>query len=162
MSRVRFVVSAVCLITALALTPRLVQSQGKDPDSLDDATLQHDLEAELDDIYADHDPDSQFELADLKEAMLEALGDEGDEGDEEEIDFDDLEADMEEAGTTIEAVLDEALAQADAIASNQQPTWSIVRVRLGLGSQRRGNGRTTPRQSVQQAVPRIIRTSNAR
>ena len=168
MSRIRFVVSAVCLITALALVPRPVHSEGKgkDPDSLDDATLQHDLEAELDDVYIDHDPDTEFDIDDLKEWMLEALRDDGDDGDdaEEEIDFDDLESDMEEAGTTIPAVLDEALAQADAIASNEQPRGSIVRVSVSVGSavQRRGNGRTTPRQATQQAVRLIIRASNAR
>ena len=161
MPRVRLVVSALCLLAALVL-PRLVHSQAKDLDSLDDATLQHDLEAELDDIYEDHDPDTEFELDDLKEWMLEALMDAGDEGDEEEIEFDDLKADMEEGGTTIEAVLDEALAQADAIASRHQPTWSIVRISLGLEAQRRGNGRTTPRQGNQQAVRTIIRYSNAK
>ena len=91
----------------------------RDLDLLDDATLQRDLEAELDDIYADFDPNGEFPLEELKAAMLEALSDGGDEGVEDEIDFEDLEADMEEADTTIEDVLDMALAEADAIASSR-------------------------------------------
>jgi hypothetical protein len=162
MSRLRFVVSGVGLIAALALVPRPLYTQPVDLDQLDDATLQRDLEAELDDIYADFEPDGEFQLAELKTAMLEALGDEGDEGDdaEEEITFEQLETEMKEGDTTLEDVLDEALAQADAIASSEQ-TWSIVRVSLGLG-QRRGNGRTTPRQATLQAARAIIRVSNAR
>jgi hypothetical protein len=163
MSRLRFVVSGVGLITALTLVPRPLHTQPVDLDQLDDATLQHDLEAELDDIYADFEPDGEFQLAELKTAMLEALGDEGDEGEdaEEEITFEQLETEMKEADTTLEDVLDEALAQADAVASSERQTWSIVRVSLGLG-QRRGNGRTTPRQATLQAARAIIRVSNAR
>jgi hypothetical protein len=163
MSRLRFVVSGVGLVAALALVPRPLHTQPVDLDVLDDATLQRDLEAELDDIYTDFDPDGQFQLAELRAAMLEALGDEGDEGDdaEEEITFEQLETEMTEADTTLEEVLDAALAEADAVASSERPTWSIVRVSLGL-AQRRGNGRTTPRQATLQTARAIIRVSNAR
>lgn len=162
MSRLRLIVSGVGLIAAFALIPRAVHTQARDLDKLDDATLQRDLEAELDDIYEELDPNGQFPLEELKIAMLEALGDEGDDDAEEEITFDALEADMEEADTTIEDVLDESLAEADAIASNEQHGWSIVRVGLEAAGQRRGNGRTTPRQATQQAVRTFIRFSNAR
>jgi len=164
MSRPRFVASAVGVIAALALVPPPVHTQVGDLDQLDDATLQRDLEAELDDIYAEFEANGQFPIAELKEAMLEALGDEGDDGDdaEEEITLDELEAEMTEADTTLEDVLDEALAAADAIASTERQAWSIVRVGVGSAAQRRGNGRTTPRQATQQAVRSIIRVSNVR
>ncbi len=164
MSRLRIVASVVGFIAVLALVQLPVHTQVRDLDLLDDATLQRDLEAELDDIYTDFDPNGQFPLEELKAAMLEALSDGGDEGVEDEIDFEDLEADMEEADTTIDDVLDMALAEADAIASSQRQTWSIVRVGLSpnSGVQRRGNGRTTPRQATQQAVRTFIRFSNAK
>jgi hypothetical protein len=151
MSRLRIVASVVGFIAVLALVQLPVHTQVRDLDLLDDATLQRDLEAELDDIYADFDPNGQFPLEELKAAMLEALSDDGDE-------------DMEEADTTIEDVLDMALAEADAIASSQPQTWSIVRVGVSSSSaaQRRGNGRTTPRQATQQAVRTFIRFSNAK
>ena len=77
-----------------------------DLDSYTDAQLQRDLEDELDDIYPKlGDADGEYSLDDLKSDIMDALGDEGDTGNEDEIDMADLNAEMTEAGTTLELSL---------------------------------------------------------
>jgi hypothetical protein len=167
MSR-RLLTCAACVVaSALVLSPYWALAQISDLDELDDATLERDLEAELDDIYDLLDEDAEYPLAQLKAAMLTALGDEGDAGDEdeEEITLAELEQEMAEADTSLEQVVDDALEAADVLASTETPrAWTIVGVSLARGpaAQRRGNGRTTPRQAVLQGTRAIVRTSNAR
>lgn len=78
-----------------------------DLDSLSDAELRKELLAELDDV--DQLPDEEEgELdteAELVDAFMNALQDTGDDAAESELDFADLEAEMEEAGTSIEDVV---------------------------------------------------------
>jgi hypothetical protein len=166
MSLVRSIAGVVALCTGLALASAPVHTQIDDLDGLDDARFLRDLEAELDDIYAQFPRDAEVPLEDLKDAILTALEDTGDAGDaaEEEISFDELEAEMEEADTTLEDVIDDALAEADAMASNERQGASIVRVAGGPGAavQRRGNGRTTPRQANAYAARGLLRVSNAK
>ncbi len=157
---------ATILTVLLALAGTGVGTQAIDLDRLDDATLARGLVAEMDDIYEDMAPDGDYPLDDLKAALLDALGDEGDEDDEleQEITLKALEAEMAEADTTLDDVLDRALDAADAVATRRPRPASIVRVAAasGLAAQRRGNGRTTPRQAILQANRAIIQTSNAR
>lgn len=160
----RFVATILTiLLTSASLH---VITQGIDLDRFDDARLERDLVAEMDDVYDDLAPDGDYPLDDLKDALLEALGDEGDDDDdlEEEVTLKALQDEMAEADTTLEDVVDEAVEAADAVAARGSRAWSIVRVAApsSLTAQRRGNGRTTPRQAVLQATRAIIRTSNAR
>ena len=162
MSRLQGALTRVGLVAMLALIPWSVETQADDLDTIDDATLLRLLEAELDDIYTMFDdPDSEVPLSDLRDAMLDALGDEGDAGDadEEEITFEELTEEMAEADTSLGEVLDGALKEADDLASIDGPRWSIVRVGMTLErvAQRRTNGRTTPRQAARQAARAIVR-----
>jgi hypothetical protein len=162
---------------ALALVQSHVQPRvqtDRDLDGYSDEQLETDLADELDDIFAElGGPDAQYALDDLKTAILDALGDEGDEGDEEEMEIDlaDLNAEMAEAGTTLDDVVDEALAEADRQASRRaSPSWTVVHVtssavspsftfdNAGLrpNAQDRRPGFTTARVAVNQVKDRTI------
>ena len=107
----------------LALT-RLPERRTHDLDSYTDQQLRQDLIAELDDI--DFPLDEQESLKDLHTAIIEALSDDGDDASEDDIDFEDLVDEMEEDGTTVEAVVDEALARADELAmGNRGPDGAL-------------------------------------
>lgn len=129
---------------ALALAQSRVQATD-DLDSYSDEQLQRDLTDELDDIYAQVDADGEYDLDVLRTAILDALGDDGDEGYEEEIDLADLNQEMEEAGTTLEDVVDEALARADELALRKgSSSWTIVQAGFsGLGFHAQGHDRRT-------------------
>jgi hypothetical protein len=85
-----------------------------DLDSFSDAQLLRDLRDELDDILEGHDPNENVDPEDLYDEVMDAIGNEGDEGDPEEaeIDLEDLEAEMEEAGTCVEDVVSEIVGKA--------------------------------------------------
>ncbi|HEY7685856.1 MAG TPA: hypothetical protein VH833_07095 [Gemmatimonadales bacterium] len=123
-----FKLSMIVLVAGVGLA--LVQPRGRATDDLDsytDEQLQRDLTDELDDIYAQADADGEYDLDVLRTAILDALGDAGDEGYEDEIDLADLNQEMEEAGTTLEDVVDEALARADELALRKRSSsWTIV------------------------------------
>jgi hypothetical protein len=154
--------SVVVLVAGLGLA--LVQSRVQaehDLDSYPDSILERDLSDELDDIYAQlDDPDGEYDLDSLKADILNALGDEGDEGDEEEMEIDlaDLNQEMDEAGTTVDSVVDEALARADELASRRgSPSWTIVQATfsgLSLNAQSRDR-RTKPRVAIDQTVKTV-------
>jgi hypothetical protein len=140
-----------------------VQGQDDDLDAFTDARLDRDLEAELDDIYEDLDPDETESLDDLRDAILSALSDDGDDGVETEISEEDLEAEMQEAGTTLQACVGRGLQQADLLAFGRQPLqWAIVWV---SSLAQRGDGMTTPRLAVRQVKGAIrfdVRRSQGR
>jgi hypothetical protein len=154
--------SVVVLVAGLGLA--LVQSRVQaehDLDSYPDSILERDLSDELDDIYAQlDDPDGEYDLDSLKSDILNALGDDGDEGDEEEMEIDlaDLNQEMDEAGTTVDSVVDEALARADELASRRgSPSWTIVQATfsgLSLNAQSRDR-RTKPRVAIDQTVKTV-------
>ena len=167
MSNRLFKLSMVVLLAGagLALVQSRVQPRvqtDRDLDAYSDEQLETDLADELDDIFAElGDPDAQYALDDLKTAILDALGDEGDEGDEEEMEIDlaDLNAEMEEAGTTLDDVVDEALAEADRQASRgASPSWTVVHVTSSArpNAQDRRPGFTTARVAVNQVKGRTI------
>jgi hypothetical protein len=142
------------------LGQRPIEGQVKDLDALSPATLDRDLEAELDDIYQSLPPDRLDSLDDLMDHILEALSDDGDDGTEQDIDEENLEAEMEEAGTSLEDVVEAALERADRLATGPRPpTWAIVPV---TSLAQRGDGMTTPRIAVAQVKGSLIQTIRAR
>jgi hypothetical protein len=84
-----------------------------DLDAFTDAQLDRDLQDELDDVFEDHGADEVADVATIQADLMEALSDAGDEGHEAEISFADLEAEMQEAGTSIEEVVHDALVRLD-------------------------------------------------
>jgi len=178
MSNRLFKLSLVVLAAGLGLA--LVQSRVQaehDLDSYPDSILERDLSDELDDIYTQvDDPDGEYDLDVLKAHILDALGDNGDEGFETEIDLADLNEEMEEAGTSLEDVVDEALARADELASRRGlPSWTVVQVTssavspsfrfrnagLRTNAQDRSPGLTTARVAVNQVKDKTIATVRA-
>lgn len=161
MSNRLFKLSMVVVVAGLGLV--LVQTRGQsrvrsphDLDSYSDEQLQTDLTDELDDIYAQvDDPDGEYDLDVLRADILTALGDNGDEGDEQEVDRADLNEQMEEDNTTVEAVVDEALARADDLAARRGAhSWTIVPAGFSrLSRHAQGHDRRTkPRVAVEQTV----------
>lgn len=141
------------------------EARAHDPRNLDEystAQLQRDLEDELDDIYAElDDPDAEYNLDVLREDILDALGNGGDEGYESEIDLADLEAEMEEAETSLEDVVDEALARADELALRRRV--QIHYASLGAATQRRDKATKATvavRETVRGAILGIQRVKN--
>ena len=142
----------VAVVVALAWLP--LRGQSHNLDSYDDATLDHDLEEELDDIYEDLEPDAPAPLSEIHADMIDALEDDGDDADEDDIDFGDLQAEVAEDGLTIDAVIDRGLAQADRLAS-LRGAMTFVLARLSPAPQRVDN-RTTPRLAVRQVKGSFI------
>ncbi len=142
----------------LALAQSRIQAT-HDLDTYTDEQLQRDLTDELDDIYDQVDADGDYDLDVLRTAILDALGDDGDEGYEQEIDLADLNEEMAEAGTTLEDVVDEALARADELASRTgSSSWTIVQATLSGRSRnvQSQDRRTKPKVAIDEA-PRTIR-----
>lgn len=103
-----------------------------DLDSYSDEQLEAGLFAELDDIEVgdggQFEPDGEYALGELRGAIINALHDDGDDESESDIDFADLVDEMSEAGTTVGAVVDEALAEADELAGRNGPRSGILLV----------------------------------
>jgi len=170
MSNRLFKLSLVVLLagSGLALVQFRVQP-AHDLDTYTDEQLQEALFAELDDMPQIQSPDEQYDIEELRSAILTALSDEGDEGDEaeQEIDRADLDEEMSEAETTVGDVVDEALARADELASRTgSPSWTIVQVRFhnaGLSpnaQDRNQSGHTTSRVAIREVASTVI--SNVR
>ncbi len=96
-----------------------------DLDAFSDAQLDRDLQDELDDVFEDHAPDEVADVATIQADLLEALSDDGDVGAEAEISLADLRAEMEEAGTSIEEVVHDALVRLDRAAVDR-PTVHLA------------------------------------
>ena len=157
--------SAIFLLagTGLAFVQLPVQAM-HDLDLYEEVRLQKALYDELDDILVSKggqmEPDALYSIEKLRTAILGALSDQGDEGLENEIDRADLDMEMKEAKTTVEAVLDEALAEADLIASQLEfSSWKFTRVNspndLPLYAQTR-NQRATPNATITAFTSRLI------
>jgi hypothetical protein len=148
---------------ALPLTPSRVRA-ANDLDSFSDAQLERDLADELDDVYSQLDPDEEYSLEELHDAIMEALSDDGDEEDaeEEEIDEEDLEGEMEEDGTTLEDVVQAALLRADEMASWTGPASSSDGLRTVAQDRNRRNGFSKPQTANQQVLRGILSTIRAR
>lgn len=99
-----------------------------DLDAYGEDQLGAELEDELDDIYQAHgiDPYAEYDIDTLRAWFLECLMDDRD--DNPEVTYANLQAEMAEAGTTLEDAVDEGLAEADLLSSaTRLPT------RLGPG-----------------------------
>lgn len=138
-----------------------------DLDTFTDEQLAQDLGAELDDIYGDLEPDGEYPLDELQAAIMGALSDEGDEDDEQEAQIDEaqLDREMQEAGTTLVAVVKAALVEADELASwRGAPSFRLDYTAFGAAAQDRNrrNGFSRPRVATQQVLGRLLSTIRAR
>lgn len=105
----------LALIVTVLLTGAVLESnalsaraQLKDLDQMSEEQLLRYLIDEVDDILEGRDPDEVVDGETVAE-VIEALGDDGDTGDESEMDFAELVAEMDEADTTVQAVVEGAL-----------------------------------------------------
>lgn len=158
------------IVASVAATADARRPAYRDLDAISDADLRRDLIAELDDI--EFPPDEQHALGELREVILDALGDDGDDaGDEaaeEEIDLSDLEAEMEEAELSLEEVVDASLARADELVRRDEPaqwalatsngvhTWGYVGLTVASQSRNARRGFTSTRVAIQQTTSGII------
>lgn len=104
---------AACLIAlGLAWAPPALPS-GKDLDKMSEAALRKAMHAELMEIFTRGGlkPNQRYSIEVLYTKMIEALHDDGDTDDEDDIDWEDLEAEMAEIGTTVEHEVEDALEQ---------------------------------------------------
>lgn len=106
---------STCLLAGALMLPvsTLAQDEGDDLDALNAQMLDAAFNDELDDIYETLDPDGFYSDEQVVDAVMAALSDNGDEGNEDIISFDELEAEMAEAGTTVEDEVTAAVEEAD-------------------------------------------------
>ena len=116
--------AALCVALALAQGPAYSRHPDLDLDALNDSQLGALIQAELDDDdlvkCGIGNPNASKTKEEMFEVIMCALGDDGDDESEQGLDFDDLEDEMEEAGTTVEAVVLRALERADVLAAGPQ------------------------------------------
>jgi hypothetical protein len=106
-----------------------------DLDAYDEERLNAELEDELDDIYQDHqvDPYGEYDIDALRAWFLECLMSDSDNN--PEVTYANLQAEMAEAGTTLEDAIDEGLAEADLLSSTNMRLQRLDHaVALGLTS----------------------------
>ena len=127
----------------------VLHHQQDDLDAIPPGRLDALLQAELDDIFEGTDPNELVDLEELKEEIMSALSDEGDDDDPAEavIDFAELDAEMEEDETSVDAVVDEALSEVDQDAGLTPNASGFVLVSSSIGG---GGFRTTRRLAVRQ------------
>ena len=155
----------------------LAQPRGgpdRDLDTYSDERLAADLFAELDDIPEfKKAPDEEYQITELRGDIMDALSDQDDQDDpaEQDIDRADLDAEMSEAGTTLEEVVDEALVRADELALQQaRPSWRILPATFAMKAPGRAhqvgfrvmaqdrdlNGSTTARVAIREVERGVI------
>ena len=121
---------AAGLVLALVQPPAYGRHPDLELDDLDDQQIDALLQRELDDedlrACGLGNPNAAVDDETMVEIILCALGDEGDSPDEQGLDFDDLEAEMEEANTSVEDVVRQAVQRADALASG--PSWRAMQM----------------------------------
>jgi hypothetical protein len=117
---------AAATIGMILASTQLARAAG-DPDDLDEATLLADLMAELDDVT-----ELPATADELEKEFVTALHDEGDSTDPKEnaISWAQLEHEMEEAGTTVEAEVHKAMAKAWADSHPEAAGDSPIRVAI--------------------------------
>lgn len=134
----RGVLALALLCSAAALVPGPAQARHPDLelDDLDDWQLDGLIQAELDDddLYACglRDPRGAASVEVLFRVAMCALSNAGDDGDESDLDLDDLEAEMNEAGTTVRHVVWAAIERADEMTAGL-PAAATLRVALRSG-----------------------------
>lgn len=129
----------------------------RDLDKYTDARLDRDLQAELSEIFDGHDRNEPVDIQELNTELMEALSDEHDDGDPSRLDisFEDIEAEMEEDGTTVADVVMKGLRQVDRASAG---TGMLVLASY-TGS---ADLRVTRELAVRQTKKEIIREIRAR
>ena len=126
-----------------------------DLDNCSPTQLERELSEELDDVFELIRTDNPVTLQQAFNAVMYALSDEDDDPDESVVDFDELEAEMEEAGTTLEEVVWDALNEADEFAS--RPTPGIYKVASRDVFLAASDGMTTRKPVFAKVKPHVIR-----
>jgi hypothetical protein len=133
------------LVAALAASPFMLSAQDDDLDALSPQELAQAIEEELDDLFDELGLDEAMQYEDeyLADEIMIALSNQGDDADESEMTVEELEEEMEEASTTLPAVVDTAVQAADRMSfrngSSSPPT--VVPVRFLSSAAQRGNQR---------------------
>jgi hypothetical protein len=126
------------LCAALAQAPAGARHPGLDLDTWSDDDLDAVLQAELDDddliACGIGNPNAPKTKEQMYRVIICALKDGGDDESEQEMDYDDLQAEMQEAGTTVEKVVWAAMDEADEMASGPQPGAAWVAALLHGGA----------------------------
>ena len=162
----------------LALVQFPVYGEGIKLDKVDPGELARHIEIELNAIYTKHNhlqKDQEYDLETLKEDILWALSDDEDDNDPDDEGYvteAELAVEMEEAHTTLEQVVVDALNQADRIASGlRSPTWAFagdtrlgylrlsdfLRVAVDSIAQRPGDRKLFPPKGTQQTTSNLVR-----
>ena len=113
------------------------------------------MSEELDDVFELIRTDNPVTLQQAFNAVMYALSDEDDDPDESVVDFDELEAEMEEAGTTLEEVVWDALNEADEYVG--RPTPGIYKVASRDVFLAASDGMTTRKPVFAKVKPHVIR-----
>ena len=130
-----------------------------DLDDLSQEDLDQELTDELNDIFDRGGADNPVSLQQAFTEVMYALSDAGDDASESIVDFDELEAEMEEAGTSLEQEVWNALNEADEYVS--RPTPGIYKVASRDVFLAASDGMTTRRAVFAKVKPRIIRVTRA-
>jgi hypothetical protein len=129
--------SAALALALAAAAPAFAFHPDLDLDRLSDGQIDALLQAEMDDndLVACGLPNVRAAVPDQQmfEIIMCALGDEGDDASEQGLDLDDLEAEMAEANTTLEAVVSAAIRRADVLALGAPLTAADLRAAFGHG-----------------------------
>ena len=126
-----------------------------DLDNCSPTQLERELSEELDDVFELIRTDNPVTLQQAFNAVMYALSDEDDDPDESVVDFDELEAEMEEAGTTLEEVVWDALNEADEYVG--RPTPGIYKVASRDVFFAASDGMTTRKPVFAKVKPHVIR-----
>jgi hypothetical protein len=122
--------ACLCVALGLAQAPAYGRHPDLDLDALSDGQLGALIQAELDDndlvACGIGNPNAAKTKEEMFEVIMCALGDDGDDESEQSLDFDDLEDEMEEAGTTVEDVVMRALERADVLATGPQGLAALL------------------------------------
>ena len=130
-----------------------------DLDDLSQEDLDQELTDELDDIFDRGGADNPVSLQQAFTEVMYALSDAGDDASESIVDFDELEAEMEEAGTSLEQEVWNALNEADEYVS--RPTPGIYKVASRDVFLAASDGMTTRRAVFAKVKPRLTRVIRA-
>lgn len=122
----RWAAGLIGVVLAAAALPALPKDGHQDLDELSEAQLRKYLRAELEEVFRHGGlkPNQRYTIDELYAAIIAALRNEGDSADEDEdeIDWDELEEEMAEIGSSVEDEVQDALeqlvAEADAPAAS--------------------------------------------
>ena len=113
----------------------LVLSGQSDLDTLSPQELAEELEDELDDLFEDlglHE-DEQYMDKYLFDEIMIALSDQGDDAEENDITFAELQDEMAEASTTLQAVITGAVEAADQMSFRQESSFPQIVLARSFG-----------------------------